>query len=274
MGFDMVALLREGYESSRGFKIHFLEWGSKGEEMLLLHSMMMDAHSFDSFSSTMQRDFRLLGLDLLGHGESDKPTESVSLEEHVELLRDVTLKRGFSKFILVGHSIGGILGIAWAAKHPEEITRLVLVDIAPKDPTTPQVRTTVPVPESFRTLEEVRSYLRQRYPKFTEEALENRMRYGVEKVQEGHYRLKVSLQTREMLWKSNIDVDLWPYVSRVKIPVLLVKGKESQTVSSASVELMRKMLSSFALVEIDGATHMVPQDAPREFEKTVRSFIK
>jgi pimeloyl-ACP methyl ester carboxylesterase len=270
----MVTQPNEGYELSRSFKIHFVEWGSKGERILILHSMMMDAHSFDIFSSSMVKDYHLLGLDLLGHGDSDKPEETISLEEHVEILRGVAMKKGFADFALVGHSIGGILGIAWAAKYPEEITRLVLVDIAPRDPAAPFVRTTIPVPESFRTLEEARSYLRQRYPKFTEEALENRMRYGVEKVREGQYRLKVSPQTREMLWKSNIDLDLWPYLSRVRAPVLLIKGKDSQTVSPASIELMNKMLVSFELIEIENATHMVPQDAPEQFEEAVRSFIR
>ncbi len=264
---------REGYVTSEGFRMHYLEWGKAGRSIVTLHSMMMDAHGLDTFSEAMAKDNRVLAIDLLGHGDSDKPVSKVSLEQHTEAIRGVVRKRKFQEPILVGHSIGGIISIVYAAKHPDEVSRVVLVDIAPWDPSRPRVRPSMPTPESFKSEEEAMAYFKQRFSKFTPEAYENRMKYGLVKGSDGRLRLKCSLATIDMLRQTNIDIDLWPYAKQIKVPTLLIRGTESQTVSPASVEMMGKTVRDFKVVDVAGATHMVPQDYPKEFEKTVRDFL-
>jgi len=269
---------RTPYESgdvtSAGFKMHYLLWGKMGKPIVALHSMMMDAHGLDTFSQSMAKDWRVLAIDLLGHGDSDKPTENVSLEEHTEVVRGVVNRLRFKPAVLVGHSIGGIIGIVYAAKHPDEVTKLVLVDIAPWDPSRPRTRPTIPTPESFDSTEAALAYLKQRFPRFTQESYQNRLKYGLEQAPGGRLRLKASPKTIDMLRQTNVDLDLWPYAERIKAPTLLIKGVESPTVSPNSVEKMRKLLRNFRSVEVAGATHMVPQDKPEEFERIVREFLK
>jgi esterase len=264
---------RTGYVTSAGFRMHYLLWGTRGKPIVALHSMMMDAHGLDTFSRSMAKDHKVLAIDLLGHGDSDKPTVKVSLEEHTEVVRGVVSTLKLNPTALVGHSIGGILGMVYAAKHPDEVSRLILVDIAPWDPNWPRTRPTIPTPESFDSKEAALAYFRQRFPKFTQESYENRLRYGLERTQDSKLRLKASLGTIEMLRQTNVDLDLWPYARTVRAPTLLIKGAESSTVSPNSVEKMKKLIRDFRSVEVAGATHMVPQDKPDEFEKIVREFL-
>ncbi|MFQ6075447.1 MAG: alpha/beta fold hydrolase [Candidatus Bathyarchaeia archaeon] len=263
----------EGYVTSMGFRMHYLEWGERGREIVALHSMMMDAHGLDTFSQSMAKDSHVLAIDLLGHGDSAKPTERVSLEEHTEVVRGVVRDRGFERPVLVGHSIGGMISMVYAAKHPDEVSQMILVDIAPWDPTRERRRVSIPTPEFFESEDEALAYFRQRHPKFTADAYKNRLRHGLKRTEDGRLRLKTSMETIEMIRKTSLGIDLWPYVEGIETPTLLIRGTESEAVSPNSVERMRRTLRDFRVVDVAGATHMVPQDCPMEFEEAVRDFI-
>lgn len=265
---------KKGYVTARGFKMHYLEWGKKGRMLVTLNSMMLDAHSFDLFSRSMAKDSRVLAIDLLGHGDSDKPTAKVSIEEHAEIVREVVRKRKFSNIALIGHSIGGFVSVVYAVKHPDEVSGLILVDIAPRDPAERKGRPGMASPEVFNTREEAEAFFKQRFTTFTPEAMENRLKYGVEEMPDGKLRLKTSAATIAMLTEIVSFADLRPYVKLIKAPTLLIKGGESQSVSQNSIELLKKTLKNFSMVEVTGASHMVPQDHPKEFEEAVRHFLR
>lgn len=264
---------REGYITSHGFKMHYLEWGKDGRPIVALHSMMMDAHGLDIFSRSMSRDNHILAIDLLGHGDSDKPDKNVTLEEHMETIRGVVLKKKFEQPIVIGHSMGGIVSFVYAATYPNEVSKLIMVDIAPRDLTKPRVATAVQLPKFFNSEKEALAFFKQRYPNFTQEAYENRMQYGIVKDEDGKLRLKNSTTTINILLKW-LDMDLWPYARQIRAPTLLIKATESETVSPTSLEMMKREVMDFHIIEISKSTHMVPQDRPREFEETVRTFIK
>ena len=267
---------KDGFVTVSGYKMHYLEWGKTGDQIVLLHSMGMDAHGFDTFSESLSRNYHILAIDLLGHGDSDAPKEPVGVEEHTEVVHSVALERGFKKNILVGHSIGGMISMIYAAKYPKEVEKVVLVDIAPRDVSATPMRPTSPPaqpPESFANEEEALKYLRGRYSRFDETALKNRLKYAFRRDAEGRLRLKAS-PTASAALRGSLSVDLWPFVSKITAPTLLLIGSESQTVSKAAVEKMRGMLKDLKVITIDGATHMVPQDRPKEFEKAVKDFLQ
>lgn len=258
----------EGFMSSKGFKIHFLEWGSKGLPVVILHSMQMDAHGFDAFSKSIANSHKVLALDILDHGDSEKPTKPVGLEEHAEVLREVYKRLDYSPNVLIGHSIGGMLGMILAAKYPKEILGLVLVDIAPRDPKAPPRPPRPASPEYFANEKEAEAFVKERFPKFTKEAVENRLKYGFIRDPDGRLHLK----SKGDAVRGGIDTDLWPYVERIKIPTLLLVAEEG-VISGDTVKRMQSLVSKLEAKTIKGATHMIPQDKPAEFEREVRALL-
>ena len=234
---------------------------------MLLHSMGLDAHSMDLLAESLSGDQRILALTILGHGDSTVPSEPISLPDHAELMRECIVRLGFSPCILIGHSIGGRMGMILAAEHPSEIRGLVLVDIAPPDPA-PRPWSQQ-IPDKLRSKEEALSYLRERYPRFTPEYYENRLRHGFMELSDGSLKPKPSGNE----YMRSISTDLWPYVERIRIPTLMIIGAESTLVTPEKLERMRESIPEFTSVTIRGATHMVPQDNPAEFEKAVRYFM-
>jgi len=264
----METFPRDGYLKSGGYKLHYLLWGATGPKLVLIHSMGMDAHGFDFFSQALQREYQILALDILDHGDSDTPKDPVSLSDLAEIMRDCYRQLGFEPNVLVGHSVGGMIGMVLAAEHPEELKGLVLVDIAPFEVTGRPSRP--PPPEYFNDEDEAREYFRQRYPGFTPEAVENRMKHALVKDEKDRLKLKA----RGDAIRPGLAVDLWLYVERMEVPTLMVLGSESTLVTKKTLERMKKVVPDLSVVTVKGATHMVPQDKPAEFEQHIRTFLK
>ena len=253
---------------SGGYRIHYLLWGGSGPKLVFLHSMGMDARGFDTISGALAKEYQVLALDILDHGDSDTPEEPVGLRDHAEIMQDCYRQLGFYPNVLVGHSVGGMMGMVIAAEHPEDLKGLVLVDIAPFEMTGRPSRP--PPPEHFADEEEARRYFRERYPGFTPEAVENRVRYALTRDEKGRLKLK---PTGDAI-RQGLATDLWPYVERMMAPTLMILGSESTLVTEETVKRMKRTLPDLKAVTVRGATHMVPQDKPEEFEGHLRTFLE
>lgn len=254
--------------------MHYLQWGTNGKDIVALHSMLMNAHDFDIFARSMDRDYRVLAIDLIGHGESAKPSKPVPIMQHVDIIRDVVYQRRFKEPVLIGHSVGGILGIVYASRYPDELEKLILVDIAPRVSTEGNVRRRTPPPKPFKSEKKARAYFKRRFRKFTEEARESAFKHMLEKASDGTIRFKARRESLESIRRGDQSIDMWSFVKNIHVPVLLIKGGDSPTVTRERIEKMSEIIEDFTYVEVKGATHMVPQDAPKDFEKIVRRFIR
>ena len=266
----------EGYVISNGFKMHYLEWGRSGKMIVALHSMRLDAHAFDFISKSMSREYRVLAIDQLGHGDSAKSVTEVPLEQHMEIIRGVVKERNFSDLILIGHSLGGFITMIYASKYPREVSKMILVDIAPRDPLEQRARRGERpiIPEHFNSKEEAVKYFKNAYPKYSQETVENRVNYALYISSNGKLRWKANMKTLNMLRETWNGFNFWPYVKKIEAPILLIKGGESQSVSIETVERMKNTLKDFSIVEVEGAGHQILLDRPKEFENAVRNFIQ
>ena len=259
-------LMKEGTLSSYGYGVHYVRWGNRGPKVLLIHSMGMDAHSMDLLAESLQETHQVLSLTILDHGDSDTPTPHIPLDEHAEIMRGCYRQLSFHPNVLVGHSVGGMMGMILTAEHPEEFKGLVLVDIAPFEVTGRPAR---PAPPEYLESEaEARVYLKERYPGFTSEYVENRLRYAFRR-EGGRLRLK---PTGDAV-RGGPAVDLWPYVERMRTPTLLLMGEDSTLVTPETRMRMERTLPDLEAVVVKGAGHMIPQEKPEEFEKLIKQFL-
>ena len=257
--------MKEGFLSSGGYKVHHAMWGEAGPKLLLIHSMGMDAHSMDHLAESLQESHRILSLTILGHGDSSLPTGHLPLPVHAEVMRDCYTQLGFTPCVLVGHSVGGMMGMILTAEHPEEFKGLVLVDIAPFESTG---RATRPEPPDSFTLEEARGWLGERFPGFTDYYYENRLKYAFNRDGE-----RLALKPRGDSVRSGLAVDLWPYVERISAPTLLLAGEGSTLVTPGTRRRMMETVPRLEVVVVEGTGHMIPQDKPEEFLRLVRGFL-
>lgn len=98
-----------------------------GPVLLLIHGMGCDSSTWDSVIEPLAEHFTVLAPDLLGHGESDKPTGDYSLGGYANGMRDLLTVLGIDRVTIVGHSFGGGVAMQFAYQFPERTERVVLV---------------------------------------------------------------------------------------------------------------------------------------------------
>ncbi len=109
-------------------RVRFLDWGGDGPPVLALHGLASSAHWYDLVARILRRDFRIVAPDQRGHGQTTQATsgydwQSLS-EDAAGLLDYVDIPRA----TVLGHSWGCNVAINLAARFPDRVGALVLID--------------------------------------------------------------------------------------------------------------------------------------------------
>lgn len=124
------SLPHSAYVTANGIRLHYLDWGGEGETVLFLHGLGDEAIRFHPLAMDLRRDFRVLGLDWRGHGQSDAPDTGYDTGTLVSDLKAFLDAVGIGKVSLVGHSLAGDQITRFAALYPDRVRELVYLDAA------------------------------------------------------------------------------------------------------------------------------------------------
>ncbi len=120
--------MTEWITTSDGVRIAYHELGAGDPAIILIHGGFGDRGGFGLQEEYFSPNHRCIAVDLRGHGESDKPDEPYTMEQHgddvAELIRQLDLDRP----VLVGQSMGGQVIISAAARHPELVGAIASLD--------------------------------------------------------------------------------------------------------------------------------------------------
>ena len=173
-------------------RLHHLDWGNHGRHpVLLVHGSRLHAHVWNDFSRRYKDRFHILAVDQRGHGDSGWcARQNYALEDFYQDLRAVVEARKLKRFTLIGHSLGGRVSMLYAHRHPEDLERLVLVDITPGRPRGFENAdlsrvAEVPPPKDFSSHDEAVSYLGDLLSRAPKHLVEESVRYGVREVEPG-----------------------------------------------------------------------------------------
>jgi pimeloyl-ACP methyl ester carboxylesterase len=117
---------------ANGVRFHVRQWGREGQPVVLLHGLASSAQTWNLVAPLLARTYRVYAIDERGHGQSDQPDDGYDLPTFVADLTDVlaslSADNPVHNPILVGHSWGAHVALAFAAAYPDVPSRLVLVD--------------------------------------------------------------------------------------------------------------------------------------------------
>jgi non-heme chloroperoxidase len=115
---------------ANGIRQHYLDWGGKGDVVLLLTGFGNDAHVFDAFAPKFTDRFHVIGLTRRGFGKSDKPEAGYDTATRVEDIRRFLDALKIEKVSLIGHSMAGDELTLFATRYPHRVRKLVYLDAA------------------------------------------------------------------------------------------------------------------------------------------------
>jgi pimeloyl-ACP methyl ester carboxylesterase len=115
-----------------GGEIQVAEHGPRNAPpIVLIHCFSCAMDWWDGMVPLLDRDHRVVTLDLLGHGGSEKPGSGYTPENQAEVVAEALERLGVTEATVVGHSLGGSVGVALSEQRPEIVDRLTIIDMPP-----------------------------------------------------------------------------------------------------------------------------------------------
>lgn len=276
------AKVTEGVATVNGFRIHYLDWGDqKAMPMVLLHGLRSFAHDWDGVSREFSDRYRVIAVDQRGRGDSDwDPEHRYHTQSYVSDLEQLVDQLGLDKFVLIGHSMGGVNTMVYASQHPDRVAAAVVEDMGPRiaQPTgsnriAQEIENT---PMEFASWAEAEAMWREQRPLISEEAMMLRLENTLKELPDGKVTWKYDLQGI-MKVIQNPDpasqVDLWPHVRGLQCPTLVLRGAMSDVLSGETAEEMAKSNSNVRWTEVPNATHYIHGDNLDFFNQEVSLFL-
>jgi pimeloyl-ACP methyl ester carboxylesterase len=104
-----------------------------GSPIVLIHCFSCAMNWWDGMVPLLDRDHRVITVDLLGHGGSEKPGSGYTPPNQAKVVGEALDRLGVRDATVVGHSLGGSVGVALTEQDPELVARLAIVDMPPDD---------------------------------------------------------------------------------------------------------------------------------------------
>ncbi|HXQ89869.1 MAG TPA: alpha/beta fold hydrolase [Solirubrobacterales bacterium] len=99
--------------------------------IVLIHCFSCAMDWWDGMVPLLARDHRVVTVDLLGHGGSEKPGSGYTPQHQAEVVAEALERLGVSAATVVGHSLGGSVGVALSEQSPQLVDRLTIIDMPP-----------------------------------------------------------------------------------------------------------------------------------------------
>ncbi len=115
-----------------GLRVHYRDEGNPaGPPVVLVHGFAASLHAWEPWRARLGQDYRVISLDLPGHGLTRAPAGyAASSDGNVEVVDELTRRLGAQRFVLAGNSMGGAVAWNYALQHPDRLRGLILVDSA------------------------------------------------------------------------------------------------------------------------------------------------
>ena len=102
----------------------------KGQPIVLLHGMAGSLRYWEAYLPLLSKTHKVIAIDLLGYGKSPQSKGGYTPQEHAQAIRDTLQSLGVQESAtVVGHSMGSLLALKYAVLYPEEVSKLVLLNM-------------------------------------------------------------------------------------------------------------------------------------------------
>lgn len=266
------------FVEANGVRLHYLDYGTAGKPpMLCIHGGAAHAHWFDFVARGFAEDHHVLALDLRGHGDSARADPSTYAWKTFAADIDAFVeKMDLRDFVLVGHSMGGMVSLVYASTHPGRIGRLVIVDsimLMPMERVTRMREFGARPAKGYANEDELVARYRLE-PADTQMAaagvIERMARHSGRQEADGLWRHKAD----RAVYANFTQIAGIPLWEKVKVPALVVRGEHSDRFTPQVLAEVRQRAPQVQMVEVPASDHHITLDNPHGFVEVVRDFLR
>jgi len=269
--------------ASEGLELVASDRAGPGTPILLVHGFSNNRFVWDEIADGLSHHHRTLAVDLRGHGDSDwSPDAHYGVPDYAADLPAVLDAAQIPRAIVVGHSLGGNAATLFAAKHPERVDALVLVDTGPSLSLGAMMfvaRDVSGALRSYATTAEYQELLETTYPVGNRRTLARMAQTGLVARVDG--RLEPKLDPGILQGPSDpehwvrLEHQLWRALREIHCPTLVVRGGLSAMLAEkVAIEMAESALEDGTLRTVERAGHAVMVDDSSALLKEIESFLR
>ena len=249
--------------------IHFTDSGGTGDAVLLVHAIGCDHRMWDGLGTALAPRLRVIRMDVRGHGASPVTPGPYSLDQLADDARDLLDSLKIERAHWVGLSMGGMIGQAFALRHPKRLRKLVLAN------TTSTYGTQGPAMWEARAkavgeggMAAVKELAMQRY--FTDDFRASHSDI-VDRIGSGF--LATDPEGYIACCNAIRDLEFSGDLHRIAAPTLVIAGEKDVGTPVAMSEEIAKAIPGARLAVIPGAAHLSAVENPEAFNRLVEDFL-
>ncbi|MFC0116189.1 alpha/beta fold hydrolase [Kibdelosporangium aridum] len=239
-----------------------VEFGGRGQGILLLHGLMGRATIWWPVAQWLTRYGRVVGIDARAHGRN--PVLTGRTEDFVADAAEVVRDLGPS--VVIGHSMGGLHAWALAATHPELVRGIVVEDMAPdqRGKTVDKWKAYFDSwPTPFQSLAHVKEFFGQYGDHFIE-CFEER---------DDGYHLIADLERLYPIANEWGERDYWDLIEKIQCPMLAIEAANSAMPPGQMAQMPVRSPGGGTHIVVEGAGHVVHRDQPEIYRGAVEAFL-
>jgi pimeloyl-ACP methyl ester carboxylesterase len=268
---------RDLFVTVNGLRLHVVETGDASAArpvIILLHGIARHAHTFDHIARDFARTYRVLAVDMRGHGDSDWSREGAYLvQDYVADLEGIVTQLRLAKVTLLGNSTGGRVAQVYAGIHPDRVDRLVVEDVGPERPQNIAdafARRVEQEKNGWASEDELVAQLVAQNRRTPEPLLRTYAHFGLKRRDDG----RLIWKRDPNLVKGFIETELWDSVRRIAAPTLYVIGGGSRIVPLETQQKLKDTLPRVRIVVMPGLGHYPDEEDTAGFMKIVNEFLQ
>ncbi len=261
-----------------GCAIHYLAWGNQGKRgLVFVHGGGAHAHWWTPLAATFASEYRVAAIDLSGHGDSGHRAAYV-LEQWTDEVAAVAAQAGMDGLpVIIGHSMGGFVTIATAARHADAVQGVIVCDspVAELDPEISafHLREAFGRPRTYTDLDDAIAHFR------TVPAQEHYLSYVVD------YVARHSLKPVEGGWQWKFDRRIFeqfgagmrsiaaPFLSEVYCRLALLRSECGLVTPDIAATMYDRLGRVTPVIEIPEAGHHAMLDQPLILLTALRALL-
>lgn len=254
-------------------RLHYLEWGeTTNPPLVLLHGGAAHAHWWDHLAPIFAHSHRVIALDLRGHGDSAWAIPpAYEIDDYVADVAALIDTLELSPVTLLGHSLGGFIGLAYAIAQPRLLCGLIVVDMRARLRPSRYMRLLQAMPSPVYQDEQDllrRFRLLPADTRASPQLLQSIAQHSVRNVAAKQLKLK---SDRAALTRTPRDLER--KLSRLTCPTLFIRGQDSRYLSARALTELILACPDARGVEIPDSGHHVFLDNPTAFSHAVQIFL-
>jgi pimeloyl-ACP methyl ester carboxylesterase len=250
--------------------VHYEAYG-RGKPIILLHGWLESWRLWRETMEALAWQYRSYALDFWGFGESGKARDSFTVSDFVALVDHFMESMGIQQAPVIGHSMGGTVGLSLALEKPSRVESLVMVGSSVVGSSlNPILRLAGRRPIAFLVWHSP-LLVRLGLGLFSHRMVRDGWRRWYQVIT--HDLSQTTLESFLQSISSLARTDLRPYVQDLKVPTLVVFGKDDNIVSPSQASIMKRNASNVHSVIMYDSKHFPMLDEPESFNAILMDFL-